>query len=324
MRKGSWDLAKVFAVLCLQAFPARLAGADVQGYSLLKGRFLNQTAPGVVVPDPDFKFSFLASVDLTDYDLLQRAFLDFPDGGSTDLEDYGDSWGLLDIYDTEEDLHSAYGWGQYTVSFAAVDEGGFECPLDFPLTPLPPIPTLVNYDSIDRVDPARPWTLTWEFDTPPETNDFVQVYVSYGHGSVFSTPDIGLPGAMDGTARTVTLPAGTLWYEDSFELNLEITRVVSTNTASYPDAEGVAATFSSTSLIVSTVPPALLRVLPSTNRTEAFVVVTAPPASTVVLQASDALAGWVDLATNAAASGTNAFPISTAEPARRFFRARMP
>ena len=45
-------------------------GADVVGYSIIKGHFLNQTGPDELVSDPLFGFSVLGGVDLTDLDLL--------------------------------------------------------------------------------------------------------------------------------------------------------------------------------------------------------------------------------------------------------------
>ena len=59
--------------------------------------------------------------------------------------------------------------------------------------------------------------------------------------TLISTPDLDQPGTLDGTARSLTIPAGTLEPGRVYSLNLEITRLVSTNSTSYPAAPGIAA-----------------------------------------------------------------------------------
>ena len=76
---GRFVIVVIVVGLWLSALDA--PAADVRGYSLLKGEFLNQTSSNVVVQDPDFGFSIVASVDLTDFNLVTNATLRVP--GST-------------------------------------------------------------------------------------------------------------------------------------------------------------------------------------------------------------------------------------------------
>ena len=303
---------------------AGVRAADVSGYSVLLGQFLNQTGPEELVQDPDFGFSILASVDLTDFFLVKDASFQTPDGTVNTLDDMGNYWAFLDTRTTLSALISDYGWGDYTLEFSTVNEDDYSCVLPLPDTSLPPAPKLVNFDDVQAVDPAKLLILYWDFVQAPNADDFVQAYITQGHGVVFSTPDFGWPGALDGTARSASVPSELLAPGAVYSLNLEITRLVSTNSTDYPGAEGIAATFSSTSIDVVTLMPPRLRLLSAPPGGGVSVEVQAEPGSTVVLQGSDTLAAWSDLATNAASSGTNVFTITSGGPVAQFFRAWQP
>lgn len=311
-------------VLGLCCLGDRLWAGDVLGYSVLKGQFHLQTAPDRTELDPDFAFSFLASVNLTDFDLLTSAAVGAPDGAFVPLDDLGDSWDFLEVFDTEEALHAAYGWGDYTLDFDAVNDGSFSCPLGFPETPLPPVPRLTNFDAVQLVNPTQPLTLTWDYDAPPPADDFVQVYVNLGHGEVFATPNVGEPDALDGNSRSLTIPADTFEPGLVYSLNLEITRIAATNADCHPEAAGVAGTFSSTEMALITIRRPELRVLAAPSDGRLAVEVVVDPALTVTLQGSEDLREWTDLGSSAAADGVNGFNVPAGDQGRRFLRAFVP
>lgn len=323
MRRGAWRPGSGVAVLAIGCLALGLAqGADVLSYSVLKGQFLNQTGPQTLRQDPDFGHSLLVSVDLADLDLLNTADLRLPDGESVELDDYSDSWSLLDTYQTAEALDAVYTWGDYVVSFDAVHDGKFHCLVTLPEKALPPVARLTNWEVSQAVDPTRPLTLNWVLDGEPGADDFLQVYVNLGHGEVFSTPNLGEPGALRISDRTVTLPPETLIPGAIHELNLEITRVVSTETACHPSAQGVGALFRSTSVDLFVFRP------PQVGRLEALagggfrVEVVADPGQPVALQGSPDLQSWEDVASGNADSGTNRFDLATSPGSlARFFRA---
>ncbi len=296
-------------------------GADVVGYSIIKGHFLNQTGPDELVSDPLFGFSVLGGVDLTDLDLLNSVAIRLPEGTSIELDDYGDSWSLLESFETEADMDEAYQWGDYTISFDSKAEGRHSCLLELPETPLPPTPRLVNFEDVQTVDPGRPLILTWEYDALPAVDDFVQLYVSLGHGDVFSTPGLGEPGALTIHDRSVTIPAETLVAGYIHSLNLEVTRVTSVNSECYPEVEGVGAVFRSTSVEMFVLTPPVLRFLSRSGSELPEMEVVADPEGTVVLQGSRDFRAWSNVATNTSASGTNVFNLPAATGAYQFFRA---
>lgn len=303
----------------LQGLPA--SSLDVTGYSIIKGHFLNQTGPDELVLDPLFGFSVLGGVDLADLDLLDTASVRLPEGETLELDDYGDSWSLLYSYETQAELDAAYQWGDYIVSFESRTEGSHACLLELPETPLPPTPRLVTFEATQAIDPAKPLTLTWAFDGALAKDDFVQLYVTLGHGEVFSTPNLGEPGALTIEDRTVTIPADTLEPGYIHSLNLEVTRITSTNADCYPGVQGVAAVFRSTSVDLFPLTPPTLRFLARPAMGLPEIEVVTDPEGTVVLQGTSDLWNWSNLETNAAASGTNVFTLPGGSEGFRFFRA---
>lgn len=291
------------------------------GYSVLKGHFLNQTDADTLVTDPDFGFSILASVDLTDFYLVTAASVRPPGGSVVSMDDLGDSWDFLDSSGSLEGLNDEYGWGNYTVSFTTENDGKFTCALNLPETPLPPTAKLLNFAEVQAVNAAEELTLRWDFSETPEAGDFVQVYLTQGHWEWFSSPNYGEPEALDGTSRSVTIPAGTLEPGSYYSANIEITRLAGTNALCYLDVEGITATFASTSVDVVTLWPPTLRLTSPPKNGIVSVEVLADPGRTVVLQGSPALAPWIDLQTNAAPSGTNLFDVPVDGSGARFFRA---
>jgi hypothetical protein len=297
--------------------------ADVLGYSVLKGQFVLQTGPNTLVTDPDFAYSILAAVDLTDFDLVTNATVRPPGGTPTVMDNLADSWAFLDTRATFSALNSAYGWGNYTVTFGAVHDGNYSCVLSLPNTALPPAARLTNFAAVQAVNPLKPLTLYWSFPSAPRASDFMQVYITDGHAVVFSTPDLGEAGALNGSARTVTIPAGTLEAGVIVSLNLEITRIVSTNATAYPWAEGIAGTFRSTAIDLTTIIPPRMKIFPPTNGVVA-IEVRGSPGRTNVLQSTDNLVTWRNVATNVAPLGKSVFTVPANAFPARFFRARQP
>lgn len=314
-----WILA--LAILTCALRPC--LSADVTSYSILKGQFLVQTAPETLVQDDTFGYSILVSVELADFYLATGATLRLPSGGILAMDDMGISWDYLDSFRTQAALNADYGWGRYIIQFQTVNEGEFACPIDFPSSPLPPTPRFSNFNDIQLSNPARDLVLDWTFSEPPRADDFVQVYINQGHAEVFSTPSLGMPGALDGGTRSLTLPAGTLQPAALYSLNLEITRIAATNATSYPDAPGLAATFRSTEVILATAAPPVLR-LESSSHGQIVVEVVSDPGKTIVLQRSASDFSWTSIATNTSPTGTNLSTFPIANQTAGYFRALLP
>jgi len=313
-----WVLGCCLALLKSDAF-----GADVLGYSVYKGQFLLQTEPDRLEIDPDFGFSVLASVDSVDFDLIKKARLRLPDGDTLEMDDLGDSWTLLDSYGTLEELDVDYVWGDYILLFDTVNDGSFSCLVELPEAQLPPAPRLLDFAASRAVDPGLPLELNWVYDAPAKAGDFVQVYINLGHSEVFSTPDVGEPGALDGRSTSVIIPSGVLVPGGIHGVNIEVTRILSTNSDCYPDGEGVGALFRSTEILVAAMTPPQLRLLSGPVNGAVMVEVQSEPGTLVTLEGGVDLRQWSLVATNIADSDTNVFVVPLGEmSSARYFRAR--
>ncbi len=295
--------------------------ADVAGYSVLKGQFLYQVDETTLLPDEDLGISILASVDLTDYDLATGATLTLPDGEEVSMDNASLSWDYLDYgFSTFSSLNTDYGWGSYTIRFTTVNDGGFSCPLSFPSTPLPPLPRLLNFRELQTVDASKPLTLQWDFSAPPSSNDFIQVYIDRGHGDAFSTPGYGEEGALEISARSVTVPAGSMLPGYFYNVNIEITRLAFTNTTSYPSAPGLTGTFSSTAASLATLLQPIFQI-PSVPTNGVLTLQAAvEPNTTIVLQGSADFSNWHNFATNSVTTNQVAFAVPVEGTAYRFYR----
>src|SRR5213593_3359289 len=100
MKRLGFGLIVAAGALSLWHAPIAARAGDVRGYSILKGQFLNQIGPDELITDPDFGFSILASVDLTDFDVVTNASLALPSGNAKLMENLGDSWDFLDSDNT--------------------------------------------------------------------------------------------------------------------------------------------------------------------------------------------------------------------------------
>jgi hypothetical protein len=74
----------------------------------------------------------------------------------------------------------------------------------------PNVPTIVNLVEAGAVDAAKDFVLLWEPFSGGTAADFIQCQLQTVGQTAFVTSLPGNPGALDGTATSVTIPAGTL------------------------------------------------------------------------------------------------------------------
>jgi hypothetical protein len=76
----------------------------------------------------------------------------------------------------------------------------------------PEAPHLTNYVAAQTVNPSQPFVLGWDAFPGGTAGDYIDVDIGTGYGS----PNPGQPGALNGTARTFTIPAGTLQVNSNY------------------------------------------------------------------------------------------------------------
>jgi len=98
--------------------------------------------------------------------------------------------------------------------------------------PQPNAPHLTNYPAAQVVNPNQAFVLGWDAFTGGAATNYIDVDI----GSVFGSPNPGAPGALTGTARTFTIPAGTLQPNTTYASQIGFFRHVGTTNADYVTA----------------------------------------------------------------------------------------
>ncbi|MBI5684382.1 MAG: hypothetical protein HZC54_04820, partial [Verrucomicrobia bacterium] len=181
---------------------------------------------------------------------------------------YGD-WLWQTNFATKSALDAAITNGVFTFTIEAAHDGTNALPAALPADSYPATaPHVSNWTAAQAVNSAVNFTLTWDALTGATTNDFVWVQVrdeAGGGGSLFESPAWGLVGALNGTNRSVVIPAGTLTTNHTYQARIGWCRFGPLDTASYPGAVGAGAYAKETAFLIQTTAPA--QMLSPTNGT---------------------------------------------------------
>jgi hypothetical protein len=80
----------------------------------------------------------------------------------------------------------------------------------------PNAPHVTDYAAAQAINPAQPFTLTWDPFVGGTSTDVVYVVVSGTATNVFETGNLGSTNALNGTAVSVIIPAGTLQANSNY------------------------------------------------------------------------------------------------------------
>ena len=98
--------------------------------------------------------------------------------------------------------------------------------VNFPASLVQPgAPHVSNYAAAQTVDASQPFTLMWDAFPGGTAADFVSVVI----GDSFSSTNAGLPGALPGTATSITIPAGRLQAGSNYDSTIGFYRFIGTS-----------------------------------------------------------------------------------------------
>ena len=118
---------------------------------------------------------------------------------------------------------------------------------------LPNPPQLSNYDAAQSIDPAKDFPLSWDHFSGGETKDLITVsVVAPGGDKLFQSADFGCPGALDGTATSILIPAGTLGSNQTFRVGIGFVKVLVLDTNSFPGIALLGGAESATQVSIAT------------------------------------------------------------------------
>ena len=234
-------------------FPLRIV--DVTEYAVLKGQRFVQTNSNPPALEEFFPFELRAFARPSGWETLTNATLRLP-GGVVKTNPYPDYEGfdLHDEFDTLGDLDSAYPNGTYQYTLDTRNEGRKTLSLSLTGNTYPSTPRISNYAAAQTIDGTQDFTLRWDAFAGGTVNDHIQVMIGDGgsypamenysqYGYAVYTPDYGEPGALNGTATSILIPAFSLKANQSYNGYLVFGKATQVDRTSYPGALGYAGYF---------------------------------------------------------------------------------
>lgn len=188
-------------------------------FGIGKVHHYNQTNSGAPILDPVMPYNFVAETTLSSNRTATSVVLTLPTASMTSLIP---SFSQPEIYlfgdfDTSlSTLDATYPPGNYSFLVTAVSSNQTVV-VNLPTTNSLPQPGgpphLTNYPAAQAVNPSQAFALGWDAFPGGTAADYVFVLI----GTNYSSPNPGLPGALSGTARTFTIPAGTLQPNSTYD-----------------------------------------------------------------------------------------------------------
>jgi hypothetical protein len=228
---------------------------DVRGWVVAKGQIFLQPNNGAPVLAASDAYSFHASVKASGYGTVTSVALQLPTGVPTGMSSFDqENFSRDDSFATQAALDAAYPNGAYMLTIGTANDGTNMLWLNLGNNAYPATPRVSNFDVAQSFDPTRDFTLTWDAFTGGTTNDLVQLTINDGltGEKIFRTPDFWQDTALNGTAHSVIIPAGTLTGSRSYEARLLFAQVAAIDRTSFPAAIGAAAYFKQTSFTLGT------------------------------------------------------------------------
>ena len=284
-----------------------------------------QTNPSAPVLDPEFGYFFQAGTLLASNRTADAVTVMPPLLAPLILTRSQFAPEMFSYFDQTNDLaafNANYPGGayQFTVT-AAVSNQLITVNLPAP-TLQPNAPRVTNYDAAQAVNPAQPFTLSWDPFVGGTANDFIVVEV----GTDFKTPETPGQGRLNGTATSVVIPANTLRPNSNYTATIYFERLAFASNGTTSVTSAARAT--TTDFALKTTGPTSARpVLTNSTAIESGKLqfqVTATAGQTLFVESSVTLLSnsWSTVYTTNAVGPLTIIALPMTPPGRQFFRIR--
>ena len=220
-------------------------------FSVGKIHHYNQTSAGSPTLDPTTPYDFSAVTSLASNRTATDVVLTLPTATVSNLTQLPLQAEIYLLYGFGTSLSTydaTFPPGDYSFQVQAVSSNQTVVVNLPPTNSLaqPGAPHLTNYPAAQVVDPSQTFVLGWDAFPGGTAADYIDVHVGTTNGS----PNPGLPGALTGTARTFTIPAGTLQPNSTYASRVGFFHHVGATNANYATA-AYRATYTEFSLITT-------------------------------------------------------------------------
>lgn len=286
----------------------------------------DQTSTALPTPEATAPYSFSAITALASNRTATNVLLVLPTGSRSNLMRnffQPENFTLFAFNTNLATFNTTFPSGNYTFNVQATASNQMVA-VNFPPTLAQPgAPHVSNYTAAQTVDASQPFMLTWDAFPGGTSADFVSVAI----GESFSSTNAGLPGALPGTATSITIPAGTLQASSNYDGTIGFYRFIgTTNGTSYSTLVYRATTtqFTLTTRNGSATGPLILTNAVYAPGNFAFDVLCSPGQTVTVEYRTNLAAGlWRTLlTTNSSANRFRAVAPQSSTNRTMFFRAR--
>jgi hypothetical protein len=312
----------------------------ITSFSVQHLRLSLQDSAEPPIIEPDYGYEFFASTILASNRTANAVSVQLPTGETEDLQRLlFQPWffGFGEDAEDAETIEALYPPGDYIFTVRNSTDPDLVVTVNLPPFEHPNPPYIANFADAQRIDPAQPFTLSWQPLANGTANDFIQLEI-YGfttidtYESIFSTPDFDEPGALPGTATSVVIPAHTLESDRVYDAFLTFFRWTVNTT--HPEYWTFAGRLSETDFTVATLenggpvtgPVSIANTTVTPDGTLSFNVISAP-GQVVAIEAAGRVdaSEWISLLTTVNTTGTLPFTDPTpATSGNRFYRVRSP
>jgi hypothetical protein len=208
-------------------------------FSVGKVHYYGQTTASSPTLDPTIPYTFFAGTSLSSNRTATSVVLTLPTAAVANLTKnplHAESYYLSGFETSLTNYDATYPAGNYSF-FVTAASSNQTVVVNLPTTNImaqPNAPHLTNYLAAQAVNPTQAFVLAWDAFSGGTASDYIAVDISGDYGSVYGSTNIGSPGALNGTARTFTIPAGKLQANSNYDATISFYRYVAvTNGTDY-------------------------------------------------------------------------------------------
>jgi hypothetical protein len=188
----------------------------VTTFSIGESHTYVQTSAADAVIDAEIPYGFVAQTLLASNRTANAITLLLPTAAVSNLvQSPGkpEQWLLLSTSLSQSTLDATFPNGNYTFTVTAPTSNQ-QVTVTLPSTVTqPPVPHIANFEAAQSVDASQPFTLQWDALAGGASAQYIFVQI----GAAFRTPEPDAPGALNGAATSVMIPAGTLQPNTTYE-----------------------------------------------------------------------------------------------------------
>jgi len=310
---------------------------DMDFLALVKGRVFLQS--GSVAQDAEL-YQFGLTSDLNILNGVTNGLLTLPNARTVTPElDFGDAFDFEALYSSQAQMDSFFPNGAYQARFDTVHDGTRTFNFNLTGNAYPNAPQIVNFAGTQSLNPSNDFVLSWGAFTGGTVNDFIMLEIQSDDestaGGSFETPNVGEPGALNGTDTSVTIPAYTFAPGRRYRAELIFVKVGQVDTITYPGAIAVSGYFSVTFFELQTTGTAIRPSLQISTVANEFarITVTGERNRFYTIESADSLSGgptfWQTRISGVAYTNFNGFTATFeffdgvfSPSGRRFYRVR--